>query len=124
MMITGTSERDLISRSRSSPSSWPSRRSRITRFGSSRTSKPASSGGRDRPDVVFPKVVHYQEQHGVVIFDNKACRLAALGTNPLARWAKHLESGSTGPTRFAARRYATMVHLQFVRCHSINRAVI
>src|ERR1700724_1851898 len=51
-----------------------------------------SSGGRDRPDVVFRKVVHYQVQHGEVIFDTKAFRLAALGTNPLARWAKHLDS--------------------------------
>jgi hypothetical protein len=48
-------------------------------------------------------------QHGVVIFDNKACRLAALGTNPLARWAKRLESISTGPTRFTTRRFVTTV---------------
>src|SRR6516164_5816945 len=34
-------------------------------------------------------------QHDVVIFDNKACPLAALGTNPLARWVGRMESVST-----------------------------
>jgi hypothetical protein len=37
--------------------------------------------------------------HGVIVFDNEACRLSALGTNPLARSVKRLESVSTGPAR-------------------------
>jgi AcrR family transcriptional regulator len=45
----------------------------------------------------------------VVVFDNKACRLTALGTNPLPRCVKRLESVSTGPTRFTVRRFATTV---------------
>jgi hypothetical protein len=49
-------------------------------------------------------------QHDVVIFDNKACRLAALGTNPLARWVGHIESVSTESTRFTAPRFAATVH--------------
>jgi hypothetical protein len=32
---------------------------------------------------------------GVVVFDNKACQLAAFVTNPLAAWAKGLESVAT-----------------------------
>src|ERR1700730_7668259 len=107
-MITVTSGRDLISRSSSRLSSWPSRRSRITRFGSSRTSKPATSSrleARDGPDVVLRKIVHHQVPHGVVVFDNKTCRLSALGTNPLARCVKRLESVSTGATRSTARRF-------------------
>src|SRR5260221_7772038 len=74
-----------------------------------------SSGSRDGPDVVLRKIVHHQVPHGVVVFDNKACRLSALGTNPLARCVKRLESVSTGPTR----RFATTVwdHLPFLRRH-------
>ena len=49
-------------------------------------------------------------QHDVVIFDNKACRLAALGTNPLARWVGRMESVSTEPNRFTARRFADTVY--------------
>ena len=49
-------------------------------------------------------------QHDVVIFDNKACRLAALGTNPLARWVGRMESVSTESTRFTAPRFAATVH--------------
>jgi hypothetical protein len=49
-------------------------------------------------------------QHDVVIFDNKACRLAALGTNPLARWVGHIESVSTESTRFTTPWFAATVH--------------
>src|SRR5258708_5166466 len=74
-----------------------------------------SSGSRDGPDVVLRKGVHHEVPHGVVVFDNKACRLAALGTNSLARCVKRLASVFAGPTRCTARRFATMVqdHLQF-----------
>jgi hypothetical protein len=65
-----------------------------------------SSGRRDDPEVVLHKVVHHQAPRGVIVFDNKACRLTALCTNPLARCAKRLESSSTGPTRFTVRRLA------------------
>ena len=51
-------------------------------------------------------------QHDVVIFDNKACPLAALGTNPLARWVGRMESVPTSPLRFTARRFAATVHGQ------------
>ena len=49
-------------------------------------------------------------KHDVVIFDNKACRLAALGTNPLARWVGRMESVPTSPLRFTARRFADTVY--------------
>jgi hypothetical protein len=68
-----------------------------------------SSGGRNRPDVMLPKVVHQQVPHRVVVFDNKTSRLAALGANSLARWAKRFESVSTGPIRLTVRRFSIAV---------------
>ena len=67
---------------------------------------PAARRGRHQPaSSLLPGM-----QHDVVIFDNKACRLAALGTNPLPRWVGRMESVSTESTRFTAPRFAATVH--------------
>ena len=77
MMITGTSERLLVSRSSSSPSSWSSRRSRTMRSGSPTAQWRISSC---RPDaektthVMVFEVIDDHASHRVVVFDNKDAR--------------------------------------------------
>jgi hypothetical protein len=80
VMITGTSDRDRISRNRSSPSSWPSRRSRMIRLGSLSANRRAISCGFDAATahVVLLEIVDHHVLHDrVILHDENGYLLAA-----------------------------------------------